>query len=212
MDRIVIENITNVAEIMYEDIMCYQPDNEYEIYNVNFIGYYDDAIKVIKALAKYDDTYIHQVAIEPVEWDGYDKEYLVTLDTDLGIWCEKCQRENGEYLELDDGLVLIADDCNSAILKCIYSDDVYEVSYNFAEDADECETNCKEIDENDDESLDNYINESIHMSFTKEGKLAGFSKSWCNQVNGINCYSSYSHYGDNEEAVKKHARELGIDI
>ena len=197
MDRIVIENIANIAEIMYEDISHYQAAEE-EIYDANFIGYYDDVIRVIKALLKYDDTFIHQVCIEPAEWDGYDKEYLVTLDTELGIWCEKCQRQNGKYLELDGGLILVADDCNSAVLKGIDSEDVYEVSYNFVDDTDECDGNCECCD-----LEDNNQHEVItRVAVDENGRLRGFEKSWYTHEDGLNYHSTYSFYSSNEDMLK----------
>ena len=74
MERIFIEDLYEVAEMMYNRII------ETDAESVAFVGFYEDAIDLIKNLMDFEDTDLYQVTLEPEEWDGYDKEYLVTLD------------------------------------------------------------------------------------------------------------------------------------
>jgi hypothetical protein len=189
MKRIFIDELTDIADIMYENI-----NDGCEL--VTFIGLHEDAQNVVKNLLNYDDSTISLVTIEL----NYDKEYFVTLDKDMHIYCEKAyQVEYDKYLYIGSDCVLIADDCNSAILKNIESKNVYEVSFDSEEDGFDTEMN--------------YKSESSHVSRTKDGKIAGFTKSWSNtDKNGVSCYSSYSHYSSDEELVKTIARNFGIDI
>ena len=191
MKRIFIDELTDIADIMYENI-----NDGCEM--VSFIGLYEDAVNVIEKLLNCYDSAISLVIIEP----NYDKEYLVTLDKDMNIYCEKAyQAEYGQYLYICSDCILIADDCNSAILKNIESKNIYEISYALKDNDDEYDIET------------NFTSESSHISRTKDGKIAGFTKSWSNtDKNGINYYNSYSHYSSNEEIVKKVARDFGIDI
>lgn len=193
MKKLIINSISEISDFMYERI-----EDGYEV--VEFIGFYEDVIAVIKELLSYDDVDIYQVEIEPEDWDGYDKEYIVSIDNERNIWCEKAyQYEHERYIECCSDCTLVADDCNSAILKKIESEEIYEVSYEPEED--------------------DYIvsaesnHESSHISRTKDGKISGFTKCWSNTgLDGTTHYSSYTYYGSNEDIVKRIAREFKIEI
>lgn len=201
MKKIIIENILDIADFMYDKVAEKRGD-------VTFIELYNDASEVIKSLLmSYGDVRPYHITLEPEDWDGYDKEYLVTLDNEMNIWCEKAySMENKTYLYMESACVLVADDCNSAILKDIEYDEIYEVSYDLDEDL-------EDNSEDDEELLIKNENEGATISRTKDGRVAGFSKTWSNtDEDGVSYYSSFSHYSDNEELVKKLAKEFGIRI
>lgn len=228
MKRLFIEDAADIAKFMYTKV-CGSCEE------VTFIGLYEDAIDVLKALLMIEEAAPYQISIEPEEWDWYDKEFMVTLDDNLDVWCEKAYRvESGHYVKCLVDCVLIADDCNEEVLEDAETDEIYEVSYNLNEkmsdEDDECDGDCahcnlaeedvdsdedfEECDNDDNEELlDDYKCESSTISRTKDGKIAGFTKTWSDTgSNGTRYYSSFSHYGNNEEAVKKCAREFGIDV
>lgn len=193
MEKLLINNISEISDEMYERI-----EDGYR--DVEFIGFYEDTIAVIKGLLGYDDVNLYQVYVEPEDWDGYDKEFIVSIDDERNIWCEKAyQDKHNRYIESCSDCTFIADDCNSAILNNIESYEIYEVSYDTEEETFSPIMESK--------------NESHHISRTKDGKVAGFTTSWSNtSKEGVSSYSSFSYYGDHEEAVKRIAREFGIDI
>ena len=216
MQRLFIKDISEIAEFMYEKV-CGSCEE------ATFIGFYDDAVDVLKELTNMEETYIYQVSIEPEDWDGYDKEYIVTLGEDFSIWCEKAYRQEiGQYVSGLLDCVVIADDCNKASLRDIDTDHIYVASYDLNarmpdEDIDECDGNCEcceLVEESDEEEfLEDSRSEYTNVSRTKDGRIAGFTKSWSNtDANGVQHYSSYSHYGNNEEAVKRLAKEFGINV
>lgn len=214
MKKINIENIYDVSDFMFDKVSNGCRD-------VTFVGLYEDAVKVVKGLLFYDETNAYQISIEPEDWNGYEKEYFVTLDDEMNVWCEKAYSMGlGSYLYSETGCALIADDCNPDVLKGLCSDEIYEVGYDDVDiedyEFDDCNGCCECCDcneEADEELLTDSKSESAHISVTKDGRVAGFSKSWSNtDVNGMSYYSSYSHYSSNEDSVKKLAREFGIDI
>ena len=195
MKRLFINDFSEIAELMHEKV-CEGCEE------ATFIGFYDDAVDVLKELAQMDEPYIYQVAIEPEDWDGYDKEYLVTLGDDFSIWCEKAFRQQtNNYIKGLCGCVIIADDCHKECLEDVDTDCIYVASYDLSNE------------EYDQELITDSNSEYHTVSRTKDGKIAGFTKSWSNtDENGINYYSSFSHYGNNEDAVKRLAKEFGINI
>ena len=190
MERIFIDELTDIADIMYENI-CEGCED------IAFLGLYEDAAIVVKELlANYDDTSAYVLSIDP----DYDKEYIITLDSDMNVYCEKAYlKEYNKYVHFISECILVADDCGSEALKNAKAKNIYVVSY--------------ELDNEECDMIASSKHESEHISRTKDGKVAGFTKSWSNtDANGIHYYSSYSHYGNNEDAVKRLAKEFGINI
>jgi len=206
MKRFLIYDISDVTELMYREVQSGCSD-------VSFIGLYDDAVKVIKELMFYDGVYPYQILIEPEEWDGYDKEYLVTLDSDLCVWCEKVCREHG-YIEIETDCALIADDCSSVLLKKIFCDDekMYEVSYDldYEEESNcECDGNCECccFAKNDDE------HEVVtRVTTDKNGKVMGFEKAWDTKDGNMNYHTTYSFYSNNENMLKDLLKDFNIKL
>jgi len=218
--RLYIDDYTDIVELMYEKV-CGSCEE------ATFIGLYEDAVEILKQLVILDETDIHQVSIVPEDWDGYDKEYIVTLDNSFDIWCEKLYRcETESYIRGLAGCVIIADDCNRDAIREPETDDIYIASFGdvdalFEEDECECNGNCEccahygmtESNEEDEELLTDSRSESFNVSRTKDGRIAGFTKSWSDTAaDGTISYSSYSYYGSNEDIVKKLAKEFRIDI
>ena len=209
MKRFLIDSLADVASAMYENIVSIGH------HDVMFVGKYEDAIVVIKELLMYDEVLPHHIKITPEFWDGYDKEYYVTLDEDMDIWCEKAyDYENARYVYDETECLFIADDCNSAILSKVFCPEntTYEVSYILDEEEIECDCNCECCQCMNDELSFESNGKYHNISKTKDGKVAGFSTTWTNEKDGETSCSSFSYYGDNEETVKRLAKEFGIEI
>ena len=201
MKRLLVEDMIDVAELMYDMIT-----NGRE--SVSFIGKYEDTARLIKELLMiYDETHIHQVSIETIDWDGYDKEYIVTLDDDMNIWCEKAyQEEYNRYLFVDDECVLVSDDCNSKILDGIDSDEVYEVGYDF-DDEETCQCNCENCTCNEESDKQEVI---TRVATDENGKVKGFEKSWSTREGNTNYHTTYSFYSNNDSMLKDMMKNFDI--
>ena len=75
--------------------------------------------------------------------DDYDDEYLITISTLGGIWCEPVLRKNG-YLQSEAFVTYVLDTCNSAILSQICSDIIVEAHIISSDD--ECDASCHKCD------------------------------------------------------------------
>ena len=192
----------------YEEFVCNVLDtvNSLEDFeDVSIIAKYNHANQIIKELLCIGAN-IASIELHKEELEEYYDEYIISITKDENgepeVWCEKFKREKG-YLTDDSTVMYVMDDCSSKVIPYFKGKTVYEVSVGI-----------EEPEESDCETCDLYTNdsESTYISRTKDGKIAGFSKSWSTSDNGITCYSSYSHYGSDEDMVKKIARDFGINI
>ena len=204
MKRFLIEDLGEVACAMYDAIV------DDGLNDVTFVGRYDDVTEIIKELLMFDDVFPYRLEIEPEGLYSYDKEYYVSLDSDLNIWCNKAYDfENKCYLYDETRRLFVADDCNSIMLKEIACDEdnIYEVSYDLEEES-ECDGNCECCSCND--GNDNNHEVITRVTTDENGKLRGFEKSWETNEDGLHYHSTYSFYSSNEDMLKTMLENFSI--
>jgi len=116
-------------------------------YGVSFIATYEDAAIILKEVLSYDDELVpFIVEIEDPSFDGYDKEYIISVNNGE-VFCEKFYRED-RYLFVDDGVYFLLPDCsfecnyhvnhseNSFIVKVSFDDDIESCNYCSIHDCD----------------------------------------------------------------------------
>lgn len=228
MKKLIVNNCYDIAEYMYKkshDKHC----------NVLFVGLYEDAACVLKELLCFENTAAYNIDLKSEAIDYYDLEFYVSIDEDMNVWCSKAYfREKKIYLYTEADCVLFADDCNYDILDSIGCDDIYEVSYNFEDDdyddddykcEDSCDGNCKccELDcrpdpeesigsEKELVSNSSFITTTSHVTVDKDGTIKGFEKTWSSKDGDMTYYSTYSHYGNNQEMIKQLMENFDIKI
>lgn len=119
----------------------------------------------------------------PQEWDGYDKEYILTITLD-GIYVEKMWVENMKdnqsgYLQNKANITFVHSDCNSKVLKCLDANKRYEFSVDVFDMDDEDEFGESERDTDD---------------------TVGFSISYTGEDSE---YKSFSFYSSDRELVRE---------
>lgn len=114
-----------------------------DLYNIG------DEFPSVSAIAKYDiakdllteliclDMDPVSINISPVDYSGYDKEYIITID-EYGVCCQEAYSTD-RYLYTEDNVLYIHEDCNSGILKYVRTDG--DKVFEFAIESEEC--NCK---------------------------------------------------------------------
>lgn len=197
MKRFKIEDLFEVADAMYSGIV----DNGLD--DVVFVGHYGDVIWILKHLISFDETIPCHIDIEDIGLGGYDKEYYITLDADMQVWCEQAyDYENDCYLYSETERLYIADDCNSKLLGFIETreDEIYEVTYGL--DNNEPEKDCPEKDSH---------GVLTRVATDKNGRLKGFEKIWDTfDEDGLNYHSTYSFFSSNEDMLKNMLNNFGI--
>ena len=131
----------------FEDFSCVIADKFDRLDKENFediavIAKPDEVKEIFKELIcmGYD---ICNITYERIDWDGYDDEYILSMNHD-GIWLEKFKNEN-EYLTDESTITYILDNCSSKVIPYCKGKIVYEVTVGIDED-DECD-DCDDCEE-----------------------------------------------------------------
>ena len=193
MKRFLISDLSEVACAMYDNIVDGNLDD------VMFVGYYEDTVMVLKHLFMFDDTIPCRINI--LDDDKYKKEYYITLDSDMNVWCEQAYDYEGSYyLDSITERLYIADDCNSALLKHVIcnKNEIYEVLYDLDDECD-CDGNCECCCTDKEKDSHEVI---IRVATDEDGKLRGFEKSWETFEDGLHYHSTYSFFSSNENMLK----------
>ena len=95
---------------------------------------YDKTCQLLRELLLLDDVKVGSIRLENEDYSGYDREYYVTLDTDLIIdispaWL-RCENEPGHYLYQDADFYMFDGDVHSSILKEYSNSPCYEICIN----------------------------------------------------------------------------------
>lgn len=201
MERLIFKDIDDLAARMIDSYS----DNED---CVSVICHYDIATALLSELVK-SDLSICQINIHDYEWNRYDKEYQLSIMDDK-IYCSpafvysKDGYSKDTYLDTWANVVYIHQDSNSAILKHIECDDIYEFAVEDLDDIEPCEY---------DDEIVTHHSDFATVSRDQFGKPTGFSKSWYrDNGNGITKYDSYSCYCNDENLLKEMARKLEIEL
>lgn len=133
-----IEYIEELADIVMNEVDVNDNDEK----SISIIGKYEEIKEVLKAVIAGYEVDIMGLELPHPEWNGYDKEYDLSVwscDGEITINCEAIQRD-GEYLNLEGDILYIFDDCSSKILQKADYNEAYSVSIGEDEcDCDKCE-------------------------------------------------------------------------
>lgn len=206
MKRILFEDVHELSNKMLENVF-----NDIEC--VSAVCHYELATALLSELIQ---SYIPigQIDICDYELSGYDKEYIVTI-MDGNIYCNhaygrtKDGYSRDRYLESFADIAYIHENCNSKILKYIECDEIYEFSI------DEIDNSEREYDECQADTYDDgtisYHSDSFTVSKDRYGKPNGFTRSWSiTGKDGIYQSTTYSYYCDNEDMLRKVAKDFDV--
>lgn len=138
MKDLVFTGASEVAEFAYkkayelEDIGC-----------VQVVGFYDKISGVLKEILQYDEVSVGNVELNSADWNGYFKEYYLTIDEDMAVCVEPgYYKEKEIYLQYEAETLIICDDCNSVIIKNNRHKGAESYSYRYDDDCERIHCNC----------------------------------------------------------------------
>lgn len=107
MERSIFRDCSELSEFMI--------DRAQDGYYVVAALYYKEAKELLRELLLYEDVDTELIEIEPVENNGYDKEYYIALTDDMIVNVERAYKY-GRYLQTDADLLLVDSEANSKII------------------------------------------------------------------------------------------------
>ena len=103
----------DTCDLAYDMYMySHNPDGDHTI----LIAGYEIVSEMLKDLMQFEDTTAFSILLDNPEMDGYEDEYILTLDDEQNVWIEPFKNKNGKYLIFDDEyvtLVFVHNDVNS---------------------------------------------------------------------------------------------------
>ena len=103
----------DTCDLAYNMYMySHNPDGNHTI----LIAGYEIVSEMLKDLMQFEDTTAFSIYLDNPEMDGYEDEYILTLDDEQNVWIEPFKNKNGNYLIFDDEhvtLVFVHNDVNS---------------------------------------------------------------------------------------------------
>ena len=133
MKKIYMNDIESLANCMSElsDVVG--------ITSVGVICKYNTAKILISELVSHGYI-LGFVELSNADWDGYDKEFCISIFQGEEITCEKIWNfKKDNYITCGAGVMFVHDKCNSKIINKISSDIVYELEL-------DCDCDCKECE------------------------------------------------------------------
>lgn len=172
MKRLVLSDISELAEYMIGKVA--------EEFNVTATLFYDDAVALTRELMSYEDIDVGCLEIMTPEYNGYKKEYYVTLSEDNVLAVEPAWKD-GKYLNAEPDLMIIDGDASHKIVEDIPVGNCRELYIGIEEDDTDCCgeccgdcTNCDNDSSND--VLDELL-ENTKLIYDDNKNVVGFSMS-----------------------------------
>ena len=103
----------DTCDLAYNMYMySHNPDGNHTI----LIAGYEIVSEMLKDLMQFEDTTAFSIYLDNPEMDGYEDEYILTLDDEQNVWIEPFKNKKGNYLIFDEEyvtLVFVHNDVNS---------------------------------------------------------------------------------------------------
>ena len=133
MERYYFENCNDLAEYMIDKA----DNNEYVVAAL----YYEEAMQLIRKILLYDDMDVQFMNIEPPEFNGYNREYYVSLSEDMVASVDPAYI-GGKYLRTDADLTLVDGEAHSSLIQALSNNPWREIC--IGEEDEEYECDCCE--------------------------------------------------------------------
>lgn len=118
MDRMTFNTYDELAEYMFT-----KATDGYDITSTLFV---EDAMGLLKILMQYEEIDIGEINISQPEYSGYNKEYYVSLSSDMTLNVQAAQIDNG-YIFAEPDIMLIHGDASSSIIQTLNPEDCIEI-------------------------------------------------------------------------------------
>lgn len=201
------KNFSDFVDLVCDQYIFFEKTSE-DFIGISVVAHYEVMIDFLNELVKNTDFSIININLEDPEMDGYDKEWVLSIDPDGYIWCEKVYRSgHGGYLFCDEDIVFVHEDVDNGFIKKNANENIVVFSI-CDEDVHE-----KSDDENNDSELSaEGCSDSVYISRDKDGTPIGFTKSKVLSRDGYTEQFSFSHYSNSLDFLKEIADVFGVTL
>lgn len=170
---------------------------------ISIVADYDVMIELLNSFVKNTDFRLANIEIGEPSLEGYCKEWVLNIDPDGGIWCEKVYREGyGGYLYCEEDAVFVHEDVDWDFIKKNANENIVVFSIG---DEDNNE-------EDDDDLSTEGCSDSVYISRDKDGTPVGFTKSKMSSHDGYTEQYTFSYYSDDLDFLREVADVFGVKL
>lgn len=192
METLKFSCIEDFCEYIVDTI--YDITKEDSLNDVTVVAKYDEMKEIFAELIRYGYECMSVDTFHPVDFDGYDGEYVLMI-YDNELWLSLARNKEGIYYDnCGASKVFILDNCSSKVIQTVDADNAFEVNIEELEEDDEesiccdCCEKCKPVAEILKDKDDNVCGVTI-TKYTDNG------------------YSTYSYFNSNglsdDELIEK---------
>lgn len=150
----------------YEELSDYMIDKAQNGFYAVAVLFYEDALRLLRELMFNNDIDVGALDIKPEQYEGYNKEYYVSIADDMVVSVEPAYVGN-RYLDTEADITLIDGSASSTIIKNLPVTKCCEIKIG---DIDDCDF-VEDYDNKDDE-LDELL-ENAELLKDKSNKVIG---------------------------------------
>ena len=188
MKKIEKKNVRDFCETVYKYYNEKRFIRSEDFSGINIVAKFDVIIEVLNTLIKcFDCLKLKGAVVNDCNFDGYDKEFCLCIDSDGEIYIEPIYvEEKNIYLYTGECLTFVHSDCNSKYI--VANNEAEMIEFDFNENCDKCK--CKQKKSND----ITFETERVYYDDMK-----GFMLSCCKD----DSYYTRSFYSTDENLVEK---------
>lgn len=117
----------------YSELCAYMLDRaEDGCYSVAVL-FFDGAMELLKEFMLYDDIVVESIDLQPEMFNGYAKEYYVSLAEDLHL-CVEPAYVGGKYLRTEADLTLVDGNASYSAIRDVDEKKCHEIHVGYSED------------------------------------------------------------------------------
>lgn len=195
MEKFLFENVDGVVDKLLEEWDKLE-EKKNEDYTISVVSHYNIMKNIINYLVKNTSFTLCDIELEEPNYRNYYDEYILTIDSNLEIWCQKAKLDNGKYVRVEDSVTFVHSDVNSKFV--VINKDECLIEFDFGTEGEtvcDCDECCGCCDCNKE------------LAIESDDNMHGFTVNRSDE----NGYSSYSFYSDNDSIIRymlKHIKEF----
>ena len=137
------ENIEEFIVQVIDNLDTFADEDDYS--SVGVIAKYEQTKEVVQEAVSFGFD-IKNIELEEPEIDWYDKEFIITLNNNREIWCQKMWHPDNRfhkagYIYGEDNVTYIHSDCNSKVLENYDMNNDVIVEFSIGDEED-CDIDC----------------------------------------------------------------------
>ena len=139
MEKFLFEGVDGFVDKFLEEWDKLEENKDDDFFTISVISHYNTIKDIINYLAKNTCFVLCNLELEEPTYRDYEDEYILTVDSDGEIWCQKA-KVDGRYVHVEDDITFVHSDVNSKFV--VLNKDECMVEFDFGtEEEFECDCN-----------------------------------------------------------------------